>query len=191
MKRILAISLAVITLLALCACGSTNEVSPTPTPDGYNTPEELVEAYLNAVIDKNYEVIWNMLPKEVQDYAIDTGIIKDKEDGLKRIEYAISVCDWLVDLNLANKESFDFEILYNQNDMFSFYDELDAETQKRAQDNLYDEYGLRIVLDGGGFGIVDIQTDDTYESWDCEFFKCDGKWYLFSITGDDTIFDWE
>ena len=106
MKRILALSLAVITLLALCACGST------PASDGYNTPEELVEAYLNAVIDKNYEVIWNMLPKEVQDYAIDTGIIKDKEDGLKRIEYAISVCNWLVDLNLSNKESFDFEILY-------------------------------------------------------------------------------
>ena len=185
MKRVLAISLAVITLLALCACGSTS------APDGYNTPEELVEAYLNAVIDKNYEVIWNMLPKEVQDYAIDTGIIKDKEDGLKRIEYAVSVCDWLVDLNLSSKESFDFEILYNQTDLFPFYDELDVETQKEWQDNIYDEYGLRIVLDGGGYGFVEIETDDTYEYWYCSFFKCGGKWYLLSITGDDTIFDWE
>ena len=183
MKRVLAISLAVITLLALCACGSTS------APDGYNTPEELVEAYLNAVIDKNYEVIWNMLPKEVQDYAIDTGIIKDKEDGLKRIEYAVSVCDWLVDLNLSSKESFDFEILYNQTDLFPFYDELDVETHKEWQDNIYDEYGLRIVLDGIGLVEVDIQAGDTYGWWECALIKCDGKWYLTSITGDDIIFD--
>lgn len=183
MKRVISFILATLMLFVLCACKREAETGPA----GYETPEALVDAYLHAVATKDYSAIWDMIPPAIQDYAIQAGIIKDREDGLDYIKFAVNDYHWLFDANLPAQESYSYEI----GDMV----ESTREEMKDAQDAFNNEYkptSNRLVLEGAVYIKSITITLDDGSTVDGSFWtiKTDGQWYITSVVGDDESFEY-
>ena len=163
-----AVLLAVLILLsALTGCSA--EIKN-------DTPEALIQNYLNAVKDKDYEAIWNMIPSKIQDYAIDRNIIADKEDGLDYIYYAVNDYYWLVSLDLPSRDHYSFEII-----------EVYTEDKHNIQQYLTNN-GIKLVVEEAQFVECSITAGDIQQ--DASFFliKSGDFWYMASVVGDDEIF---
>lgn len=145
----------------------------------YDTPEELIQDYLKAVQNEDYEKIWSLIPKQIQEYAIDQEIISNKEDGLEYIEYAVNDYHWLVEVDLPEQNKFTFEITKSG-----------EEDAKRVQNYLKHE-GIKIVVKEAAYDVVLIKLDNGDEI-EAAFFmiKTNDSWYLTSVVGDDEIFEY-
>ncbi len=163
--------LAVLMLLSvLGGCGSLSK---------NDTPEALIQNYLTAVKDRDFEAIWDMIPEKIRDYAIEKEIIKDKKDGLDYIYYAVNDYYWLVKLDLPARKEFDLEILGTQ------------EEDKQSVQKYLANKGIRLVVEEA-LGIGCLITVDGKVTQEASFFliKSGDTWYLTSVVGDDEIFEY-
>ena len=167
MKKYVALFLAMTMMFALCACGSAVN---------NKTPEKLIESYLTAVKDRDYEAIWNMLPKEIQDYAIREDYINNKDEGVNYIRRAIKEDLVFASLDLPSCKTFSFRIVERYPG--------DEYSQEYC-----DEEGVRLTIDGDEFIKAVITADGKeQEAW-FWVIKVKNAWYLTSATGNDTIFE--
>ena len=142
MKRIALILALLLVLSCLMGCGSAKN----------KTPEDLIDHFLTAVQEQDYEAIWGMIPKEIQNYAIDKGFIQNKADGLRYIAFAVNDYYWLESLNLPSRRNVSFRIL-------ECHEENAAEVQAYLMED-----GVRLTVDDCVFIKLEVTADGVTES---------------------------
>ena len=170
MKKCILVILSVAILLSLAGCGGAKNASP----------EDLIQNFLTAVKEKDYEAIWNMVPEEVQDYAVKEGIIQDKADGLRFIAFAVNDYYWLEDLDLPSCSSFSFRVLENHTH------EEDVEEIREW----LNEYGIKLSVNDCVFMRIEVTADGRSEETWMFLVKSGSEWYMLSVVGDDEIFEY-
>lgn len=170
MKKLCAFLAVLLLLSALAGCGGQSK---------NDTPEALIQNYLTAVQNKDFEAIWDMIPGKIQDYAKEENIIKDKKDGLDYIYYAVNDYYWLVELDLPARKNFTLEILGTQ------------EEDKQSVQKYLANKGVRLVVEEA-LGVLCRITADGEVTQEASFFliKTGDGWYLTSVVGDDEIFEY-
>ena len=170
MKKILSILMIIILSISASGCSVLSG-------KGADSPEELVENYLAAVADEDYEAIWDMLPKQIQNYALKNRMIINKEQGLNYIAYAVNDYYWLRQMNLPYRDDYKLDI--------EEINELDIDEGKEYLDSV----GLNILITEAVSVYFTVEVDDYYE-YDADIYaiKSGGKWYLLSVAGDDEVF---
>lgn len=168
MRKLFAAALAlVMLLLAGCGAGEKND-----------TPEALVQNYLHAVQARDYEAIWEMIPDGIRRFAMNEGIIANKEDGLDYICRAVYDYYWLAELDLASHESFSVEI-----------------TQKAEEDTDFlnralGKAGVRLSADEALFVKCAVTAGETVQEGGIFMIRSSGAWHLISVVGDDEFFEY-
>ena len=182
--------LAILIMMSVCgsmvitASAGEGKEERQPTDPQHSSQEELILDYLDAVQDKNYEAIWDMIPIQIQEYAVEQGIVKDREDGIDFVYFGVNDYYWLRELDLPSHEEYSIEIL-EQHD--SDKNDDDALRIQRGLSNL----GIQMVIEGISYWKVSIAADhDTIV--DASFFmiKTRDQWYLTSVVGDDELVEY-
>ena len=162
-------------ILAFSGCAASGSVIKTSSRQ---TEEDLLQAFLDAEHDKNYEAVWDLIPKQIQEYGIDAEIVKDREDGIYFAYYGANDYYWLRELDLPSHETFTFEVKDKH--------ESDAEEAERIQKGLANE-GVRIVIEAVSYLEIAVTADDTTVDAGIFMIKTGGEWYLTSVVGDDEM----
>lgn len=192
MKRIAAVMLAVLLLTGCAAARTTGSAAviaqvahapaaePTsePTPPVYDTPEALIGSYLKAVQEREYEVIWNMIPVQIQNYAIANGIIRDKQDGLDFIRFALNDYSVIAEMDLPSRQNIQFwsavvDIAEDVAVLRAFFKE------NRVYIVPQELLVMKIAIEADG-----IQSVFYMEG----LIRIDDGWYLVSVVGEDELF---
>ena len=143
----------------------------------YDTAEELIGSFLNAVKNQDYEEIWSMIPEEICDYAVQKEIIADREDGLNYIEHAVNDYYWVADADMTNREEFSLVI-----------DESFQENAEGLEDYL-EQRGLELSADEAVSIAFTICTEGMHNvSGSMYAFRRENRWYMISVVGDDEMF---
>lgn len=145
------------------------------------TPEGLINAYIDAVQKEDYETIWSLVLPYSREQAIREGIIKDKQDGLWYIQYAVNDYYWLVEADLPSRKSYTLSMnrvedvsLAGGNDKKAYAEvsRMIGETLKAVED-----WQVEITTDDG-----DVICGSLF------LFETESGWYLISVVGDDEFF---
>lgn len=166
MKKILMLLVAVIMLSTICSCGSNKDTEI----------EELLGDYITAVRTNDHEAIWNMLPLQIQDYAIENGIVENKEGALDYIAFALTDYYMFEELALPSRDKVSFNIT-----------KIFKEDISEAQAHL-DENGVLMTVEDACFVEFVITADNEEDDADFYLIKSNDKWYLTSVIGDDELF---
>ena len=139
------------------------------------TPSDLIRDYFQALHDKEYEKIWDMLPEKIREYAYEQGIAEDAEDGADYTAICTNEYYWLKELDLPSRDTFSFDITEE-------YEEDGRNTERYLL-----REGINIELDGDAYLEVTVTADDVQTSGSFYLAKADGQWYLLSVVGNDTL----
>ena len=159
----------ILAAFALSGCGAEAK-----NPD----PQALIGNYLTAVQNNDYEAIWSMVPEKIREYAIEQGIIEDKEDGLDYICFAVYDYYWLDAIDLPACESFAFEITEE-------YEEDASSLQKYLA-----KHKIRLDVEEARWVGCTVTAEERTQ--ECSFYliKTAGEWGMVSVVGDDELFEY-
>lgn len=166
MKRWMAACLLAVTALTLTACGSS----------GAETCGQLVDRYLDAVAQEDYEAVCGLLPEQVVKYG-EQELEGNRQDVLEFIAYGVSDYSWLTEADLPAHPDFTYRVTGTQQE----------ETEGvRAY---FEKRDLRLDIQEAASLAVEIDTGEG-EPISASFFMIRLKdgWYLTSVTGDDELF---
>ena len=167
MKKFLSLVMLILVLSTLFGCGGQG-----------SSPEALIDHYLAAVQEKDYEAIWDMLPEPIQEYAIEEGIVDDKDEALDYIAFALNDYYWLAALDLPSRSEFTVTI-----------DSSEEDDGKELQSYMK-SCGVKMAVDATYYAECTITADEAEEDGSFYLIKYRGDWYLASVVGDDEFFEY-
>lgn len=185
MKKISFIVAVILLISILAGCGSSN-----------NAVEKFARNYLDKSVNLDFEGIWNMLPTQIQDYAVREGIVKNKSDAINYIREHTSLLNYITRIATSyNEERFTVELVIDSIDILP----LDNDDARLLQVRLENEdINLKISSVYNAFCKYHINigkiNDSSYnnniedEEMELLIIKSSGKLYLISTLGKDWIF---
>lgn len=170
MRKLLCLLLSLVLVLSLAACGE----SGGKKEKSGKTPESVAEKYMDAVLDADFEKIFDLIHKDV----INNGL---EAEGLDK-EYLQE----MIDENNADMEEMFAELEEEAGGKVKFsYEVLEAEELsedmlENGQEYYEDEYDVKIT-DAKVVEIevtVEFDGDQETESFEIYVVKIGGSWYL-------------
>ena len=184
LKIILIFTLVLATsLCVLVSCGDT-ENSGDPSANnpqqssGYASPNKLLEAYFNAIKACDYNAIYNMLPKQIQNYAMKNygtkeGVISFIEERITS-KYADIIND--PTCHITNKGTMN---LYSNGGAGDSIQEISHYYSHEAGETI-------TLQDYAYFSGMQLSSGASFSP---TFIKVNGSWYIVSVTGSDSFFN--
>lgn len=152
----------IVIVICLFACGGS----------GASSPQEAVEAYFEALNDKDFDALKDIIYPAMMEEVYDDELY-DEEEFMERFAYKSSPAD-----------DKDAKVKFS-NPTIDNIDNVSASTIKSANKALKEEYDSYIEIEKmvTADGVVTIKVDDDkhdYE-YDVKLVKADGDWYIFSM----------
>lgn len=176
LKRNAIILFLIIAIVLLIACSTKSKNT---------SPEKLIDNYLSAIHKVDYEAIWNMIPKEIQDYVNtrkkeiqENFDIKIDYDGARIVYNNIQKNQDFNELALASCENYKYNIITRRL--------IESGDIAYAKEYLQ-KIGIELeIQDIAQFDVV-VATEKTQKDISIFMIKVADEWYLTSGDGDDVV----